>query len=114
MKNKQKIDPKEAEKQKQMKKTVDLLGAKHPELIRQYQAIFLKHANGKAVLQDILDDTKVFALNLTEDQLPLRNLGMKLLLTIAGAHTSPQSLHKLFGMFIDALAEYERNTTPSG
>ena len=114
MKKPDKIDPKEAEKQKQMNDVVRLLGAKHPELVRQYQAIFLKHANGTTVLKDILHDTKVFALNLTEEQLPLRNYGIKLLYTIAGAHINPQSLDRLFGMFIDALVEYERSTTPSG
>ena len=114
MKDKAKIDPKEAEEQRQMADVVRLLGAKHPELIRRYQAIFLKHANGPEVLKDILDDTKVFALNLTEEQLPLRNYGIKFLYTIAGAHVNPQSLDKLFGMFITALVEYERSTTPSG
>ena len=112
MKDKAKIDPKEAEKQRQMAEAVRLLGAKRPELVRQYQHIFLKNANGKVVLRDILHDTKVFTAVLKEEDLPLRNLGMKLLLTIAGAHASPQTLESLFATFIDALAEYERNTTP--
>ena len=112
MKDKPKIDPKEAEKQEQMKEVVRLLGPKNHELVRQYQNLFLKNVNGKAILKDILFDTKVFAANLKEEDLPLRNHGIKLLYTIAGAHINPQSLDKLFGMFIDALAEYERSTTP--
>ena len=112
MKDKQKIDPKEAEKQRQMKETVRLLGAKHPELVKRYQTIFLKHANGPEVLKDILHETNVFTANLREEDLPLRNYGIKLLYTIAGAHINPQSLDKLFSMFITALVEYERSTTP--
>ena len=102
---------KELDKKKQMEDVVRLIGAKHPELVNQYKAIFLRHANGKTVLRDILKDTKVFTLKLTEEDLPLRNYGMKLLLTTAGVHKSPQTLELLFGMFIDALAEYERTTT---
>lgn len=103
---------KELDKKKQMDDVVRLIGAKHPELVEQYKAIFLRHANGKTVLRDILGDTGIFAIKLTEDDLPLRNYGMKLLLTTAGVHKSPQTLESLFGMFIDALAEYERKTTP--
>ncbi|KKN01509.1 hypothetical protein LCGC14_1126970 [marine sediment metagenome] len=112
MKDKQKIDPKEAEKQRQMAEAVRLLGAKHPELVRQYQHIFLKNANGRAILKDILGDTKIFAINLREEDLAVRNYGSRLLHTIAGAHINPLSIDKLFSMFIDALAEYERTTTP--
>ena len=112
MKDKPEQDPKEAEKKKQMQEVVRLLGAKHPELVRQYQNLFLKNANGRAVLKDILHETNVFTANLKEEQLPLRNYGIKFLYTVAGAHINPESLHKLFGMFIDALAEYERSTTP--
>lgn len=112
MKPKDKIDPKEAEKQRQMKEAVRLLGAKHPELVRQYQHILLKNANGRVILKDILGDTKIFAIHLSEEELAVRNYGAKLLYTVAGAHINPESLHKLFGIFIDALAEYARTTTP--
>lgn len=112
MKPKEKPDPREVEKELQMKEVVSLLGAKHPELVRQYQNLFLKNANGRVILRDILEETKVFALDLREEQLPLRNYGIKMICTLAGVHINPESLHKLFGMFIDALAEYERTTTP--
>lgn len=112
MKPNDKRDPKQVETERQMQEVVRLLGAKQPELVRQYQNLFLKNANGKGVLRDILGDTKVFALNLTPEQLPLRNHGMGLLMTIAGVHINPESLHKLFGMFIDALEEYAKTVTP--
>ncbi len=104
---------KEKDKKQQMGDVVRLLGAKHPEMVKQYQHIFLKNANGRAVLKEILRDTKVFAIKLTDNDLPLRNYGMNLLLTTAGAHLNPQTLESLFGMFIDALAEYERKTAPT-
>ena len=103
---------KEKSKKQQMGDVVRLIGAKHPELVKQYQQIFLKNANGRVILRDIIGDTGIFSIKLTEENLPLRNYGMKLLLTVAGVHQSPQTLESLFGMFIDALAEYERNTTP--
>ena len=112
MQAKDKRDPKEVESQKQMAEVVRLLGAKHPELVRQYQHVLLKNANGRVILKDILHDSKVFAIKLGEEDLADRNAGMKLILTLAGVHINPESLHKLFSMFIDALAEYTRTTTP--
>jgi len=100
------------QKAKQMAEAIKMLGPKHPELVREYQHIFLKNSNGRTVLKDVLRDTKVFTLGLKESDLPLRNYGVKLMYTIAGAHITPETLDSLFGMFIDALAEYELRTVP--
>lgn len=100
------------EKQIQLEEAAKLLGRKHPELVKQYQSVFLKSANGRAILKDILSDTLVFEAKLKPEDLALRNYGIKLLYTIAGAHVTPGKLDLLFSTFIDALADHERATTP--
>lgn len=90
-----------------------MLGEMHPKMIKEYQHVFLNDTRGRLVLRDILGKCGVFDPNLTEDSLSLRNFGTNLMLTIAGAHITPDKLETLYGKIVDALVEYERDTTPT-
>jgi len=98
----------------QIKKAEKVLGYTHPSMIKEYQHVFLDSPRGRLVLRDILGKAGVFDPNLTESDLAVRNFGTNLMLTVAGAHITPEKLESLYGKFVDALAEYERDTTPTG
>jgi len=104
---------KDANKADQIRKAKKLLGDMHPNMIKEYQHIFLDSQRGQVVLRDMLGAMKVFSPNLTEEDLAVRNYGVNLMHTIAGAHVTPDKLESLYGLFVSALAEYERNTTPT-
>ena len=95
----------------QQKKAEKLFGKVDSHVIKEYQHVFLDSPRGQFVLRDILGKTGVFSPNLTENDLALRNYGVNLMLTIAGVHETPEHLETLFGKFVNALAEYERDIT---
>ncbi len=97
----------------QIKKAGQVLGYMHPGMIKEYQHVFLDDPRGRLVLRDILGKAGVFDPNLTVENLAVRNFGTNLMLTVAGAHITPDKLESLYGKFVDAIVEYERDTTPT-
>ncbi len=106
-------EAKAANRAAQKQKAENLLGYMHPSMIKEYQHVFLDSPRGRLVLRDILGKTGVFDPNLTEKDLSVRNFGTNLMLTVAGAHITPEKLESLYGKFVNVLVEYERETTPT-
>lgn len=104
---------KAANRAAQKQKAENVLGYMHPNMIKEYQHVFLDDTRGRLVLRDILGKCGVFDPNLAVEDLSVRNFGTNLMLTVAGAHITPEKLESLYGKFVNALVEYERETTPT-
>lgn len=93
------------------KKAQALEEKRKAELRDEYRLLFLGNKMGRIILADMLHKLKFFNLNMTAEDLPLRNYAMDLIADLSDDQGSTQSLafiDKLMGGLDDVRAIIDR------